>query len=127
MKSEHIGDTVFEEWTAEELANAFGNGEVCVIDVRTPAEYAFEHIDGALLAPLHNFQPKHLPSDQGKALVFHCGSGKRSRRVAEMCAEAGIKRVVHLEGGFAAWKAAGLPYMAVNPATGGVQQVGKSA
>jgi len=124
MKSEKIGDTTFEEWTAEELAEAFARNQVAIIDVRTPAEYSFEHIDGALLAPMHNFKPENLPyPDTGKPMVFHCGSGKRSRTVAEACAKAGFKKVIHLEGGFGAWKAARLPYMTVNPATGGVQRV----
>jgi len=124
MKSEKIGDTVFEEWTPEELAAAFARNEVAIIDVRTPAEYAFEHIDGALLAPLHNFKPENLPApDTGKPMVFHCGSGRRSRTVAEACAAAGFKKVIHLDGGFGAWKATKLPYIAVDPSTGGVRRV----
>jgi rhodanese-related sulfurtransferase len=42
----------------------------------------------------------------------------RSRRVSEACLEAGFERIAHLAGGFGAWKAAKLPYVAINPATG---------
>jgi rhodanese-related sulfurtransferase len=118
MQSESQGDAVFEEWTPEELKAAFDRDEVVVIDVRTPQEYAFEHIEGALLAPMATFKPRNLPTQDGKRLVFHCGSGVRSRRVSEACLEAGFTRIAHLAGGFGAWKEAKLPYVAINPATG---------
>jgi len=91
--------------------------------VRTPQEFAFEHIEGALLAPLATFQPRNLPGHTEKPLVFHCGSGLRSRRVAEACVAAGWTTVAHVEGGFAAWKAAKLPYVAIDVATGAQRRV----
>ncbi|WP_440995095.1 rhodanese-like domain-containing protein [Arhodomonas sp. SL1] len=118
---------VLEQWGPEELHEAFRKGEAAIIDVRTPQEFAFEHIRGALLDPLASFEPSALPSQEGKRLVFHCGSGVRSRRVAEACLAAGFGRVAHLEGGFAAWKQAGLPYVAIDPASGGQRMVGGEA
>lgn len=112
-----------ENWTPQHLRTAFEAGEVAIIDVRTPQEFAFEHIHGALLAPLATFEPRHLPSQEGKRLVFHCGSGVRSRKVAEACLAAGMNPVAHLDGGFTAWKAADLPYVAINPATGAPRTV----
>lgn len=112
-----------ENWSPEELAEAFARDDVAIIDVRTPQEYAFEHIPGALLAPLATFSPRNLPSQAGKRLVFHCGSGVRSRKVAEACLAAGLAPVAHLEGGFGAWKAAKLPYIGIDPATGGIKRV----
>jgi rhodanese-related sulfurtransferase len=123
MKTETKGGAVFEEWTPAELQAAFERDEVVIIDVRTPQEYAFEHIEGALLAPMSFFKPESLPGQQAKPIVFHCGSGIRSRRVAEACAAAGFDRIAHLAGGFTAWKQAGLPYIAINPATGGPRVV----
>lgn len=112
-----------ENWTPQQLKAAFEAGEVAIIDVRTPQEFAFEHIHGALLAPLATFEPRHLPAQDGKRLVFHCGSGVRSRKVAEACLAAGMRPVAHLEGGFGAWKAAGMPYVTIDPATGGMKTV----
>ena len=112
-----------ENWTPEQLKTAFDAGEVVIIDVRTPQEFAFEHIHGALLAPLATFEPRHLPAQEGKRLVFHCGSGVRSRKVAEACLAAGMRPVAHLEGGFAAWKAADMAYVTIDPATGGMKRV----
>ncbi len=127
MRSETIGEAVFEEWEPDELKAAFDRNEVVVIDVRTPQEYAFEHIEGALLAPMATFKPRNLPGQEGKKLVFHCGSGVRSRRVSEACLEAGFHRIAHLAGGFTAWKEAKLPYVAINPATGAPRLVDPEA
>lgn len=127
MKTEHTDNGCLEHWCPQDLAQAFARNEVAIIDVRTPQEYSFEHIHGALLAPLATFAPQNLPSQQGKQVVFHCGSGVRSRKVAEACLSAGITPVAHLEGGFGAWKAAKLPYVAIDPATGGIKRVDPSA
>jgi rhodanese-related sulfurtransferase len=123
MKTEQTDKGCLEHWTPQDLAEAFARNEVAIIDVRTPQEYSFEHINGALLAPLATFEPRNLPSQHGKRLVFHCGSGVRSRKVAEACLAAGISPVAHLEGGFGAWKAAKLPYVAIDPTTGGIRRV----
>ena len=114
---------MFETWTAQELAEAFDRNEVVVIDVRTPQEYMFEHIEGALLMPLAFFNARKLPGQSEKRIVFHCGSGVRSERVSRAALEAGIQHIAHLEGGFAAWKAAKLPYIGTNMATGAPQPV----
>ncbi|MFU8881335.1 MAG: rhodanese-like domain-containing protein [Rhodobacterales bacterium] len=123
MKTETVGDAVFETWTAEELAAAFDRNEVVVIDVRTPQEYMFEHIEGALLMPMAFFNAAKLPGQSDKRIVFHCGSGVRSERVSRAAIAAGVTRIAHLEGGFGAWKAAKLPHIGTNMATGAPQAV----
>jgi rhodanese-related sulfurtransferase len=122
MKSETIGAATLEHWTPEEVRAARDAGEIVIVDVRTVPEFAFERIEGALLAPMAELDPKALPAQTGKRIVIHCGSGIRSRRVAEACAAAGFDRIAHLEGGFGAWKAAGLPYIATDPATGNAKR-----
>jgi rhodanese-related sulfurtransferase len=124
METESLHGATFEQWGPKELYDAYQRGEVAIIDVRTPQEYAFEHIKGALLAPMSSFDASKLPAQQGKQLVFHCGSGVRSRRVSEACIKTGFERIAHLEGGFAAWKQAGLPYVTIDPASGNQQEIG---
>ena len=118
MKTENAEGGVLETWTVEEVAEAYDKGEIAIIDVRTTPEYMFEHIEGALLLPMAFAQPDKLPSQQGKRLVFHCGSGARSGKVARQCLQAGISPVAHMEGGFGAWKQAKKPYIATDPGTG---------
>ena len=124
MRSEDVGGATLEHWTPEELRAARDAGEVVVVDVRTVPEFAFERIEGALLAPMAELDPRSLPAQQGKRLVLHCGSGMRSRKVAETCLAAGFDRIAHLDGGFGAWKSAGLPYLGTDPATGNARHVG---
>lgn len=117
-QSETIGGATLETLSPQEVKDRFDRNEIVIIDVRTPAEFAFEHIAGAMLFPMSSFDPSKLPGQSEKAIVFHCGSGIRSKRVAQACAAAGMTTLAHMEGGFGAWKSAGLPYMAVDPATG---------
>jgi rhodanese-related sulfurtransferase len=84
-------------------------GEVLLIDVREPTEYAAEHISGAKLMPLSSFDPANLPQESGKKLVLQCQSSNRSAQAAQKMLNAGFDQVIHLQGGLSAWKAAGFP------------------
>ena len=123
MREESTPAGVLEHWTPEEVAAAMAAGEIVLVDVRTPQEYMFEHIEGALLMPMAFFSPAGLPVDGSKRVVLHCGSGIRSARMAGACFEAGASRVAHMEGGFGAWKGAGKPYIGTNMANGAPHRV----
>lgn len=118
MSNSNPAGTV-ETLDVAQVAELFAADKIVLIDVRTPVEYAFEHIRGALLSPLATFDTRHLPEQDRKPIVFHCGSGMRSKMVAEKCLAAGHRKVMHMAGGFAAWKKAGQAYITTNPATGG--------
>ncbi len=92
--------------------------EIVLVDVREPQEYAAERIPGALLFPLSTFDPASLPFSDGRPVVLHCGSGKRSAAALAACATAGVPVRQHMQGGIGAWKAAGLPTVELDPATG---------
>ncbi len=94
---------------ADELAQQMQAGRIVLIDVREPAEFLAERIPGAMLCPLSSFDAKAIPSDGERMVVFHCAGGKRSLDAAMRCLAAGRVATTHLEGGIAAWKAAGLP------------------
>lgn len=104
METEKTAHGVLEHWTPEEVRTAFDRDEIILIDVRTPQEFNFERIDGALLAPMQAFQPNYMPSQSDKRIVFHCGSGARSSKVARLCLENGVDRIAHIKGGLGAWK-----------------------
>ncbi len=101
-----------------DVARELQDGTVVLIDVREPAEYAAERIHGALLFPLSSFDPHALPECGKRSVVFQCGSGMRSARAVAICQKAGLSHDSHLKGGIQAWKAAGLPTVRVDPATG---------
>lgn len=118
MKTEDLNGETLTIYTPQEVKEKLDRNEITLIDVRTPFEYGFEHILGALLFPMSSFDPAKLPSQVGKPIVFHCGSGMRSHAIADRCAQAGVSPLAHMEGGMGAWKQAGLPHLAVDPATG---------
>ena len=118
MKIETVDGKELQVWSVQDVAEAYARGEIALIDVRTPQEYMFEHIEGALLLPMSFVNADKLPSQQGKQLVIYCGSGMRSGRVAAQCLAKGVQPVAHMEGGFGGWKAAGLPFIGTNMATG---------
>jgi rhodanese-related sulfurtransferase len=119
-KQENLDNGLLISLTPEEVKELFDANEIVVVDVRTPVEYAYEHIPGAMLYPLAALNPVKLPVQTGKPIVFHCGSGVRSTTVAKKCIAAGLTEVRHLEGGLGGWKKAGLVFAAVDPATGNV-------
>jgi len=115
-----FGKTKVPTETPQQIHDAMVRGEIILIDVREPAEYAAERIHGAMLFPLSTFDPQALPDAVGKALVFQCGSGKRSETAYDKATRAGVSVRAHMAGGIGAWKAAGLPTVTVDPATGAV-------
>ncbi|MGK7651453.1 rhodanese-like domain-containing protein [Roseovarius sp. B08] len=123
MHSETIGAATFETWSIDEVADAFAANEIVLIDVRTIPEYAFQHIEGAMLFPMPFFDANKLPGQSDKRIVLHCGSGLRSEKMARAAIEAGIDRIAHMEGGFGAWKEARKPYIGTSMSTGGPERV----
>ncbi len=99
-------------------------GNIVLVDVREPAEFANERIHGALLHPLSTFEPRAIPTDGKRRVVFQCGSGKRSRKALDTFLAATQADAAHLDGGIGAWKTAGLPCARIDPATGQVQDNG---
>lgn len=85
--------------------------DALLIDVRTPAEYDAEHVDGAECLPLDRLDPVALRQRAGDSLTvfFICQTGTRSQLAASRLREAGLDRVVHVDGGTNAWRTAGLP------------------
>jgi len=104
--------------TPQQIRDALARGEIVLIDVREPGEYAAERIHGAILYPLSTFDPGALPDEVGKQVVLQCGSGKRSEMAFKKALAAGVKVRSHMGGGILAWKADGLPVVSTDPATG---------
>ncbi len=127
MDREETENGTLEHWTPAEVAAAFAKDDIVLIDVRTPQEFGLERINGALLAPMQAFEPNHMPDQSRRQIVFHCGSGVRSARVAKLCLAHGEDRIAHMAGGFAAWKEDGQTYMGTDMATGAPKEMRKSS
>jgi rhodanese-related sulfurtransferase len=115
--------TTITQASPADIRDALASGEILLVDVREPNEYAFERIPGALLYPLSTFDPKAVPAE-GRRLVVQCAAGGRSMRAAQALVAAGHRHVTNLDGGINAWKAAGLPLIRIDPASGQVIERG---
>lgn len=87
-------------------------GDYVLIDVRTPAEFAEMHIDGAINVPLGDLQtlmPTLAGEVSGKDIVLVCRSGQRAQKATALINRPDAGDVFVLDGGIAAWDAKGLP------------------
>jgi rhodanese-related sulfurtransferase len=82
-----------------------------ILDVRTPAEFESEHIDGAYNVPLDTLGEHGPEIRAGVAtpVVLVCRSGQRARRAEEALKAAGMENLYVLDGGMDGWRAAGNP------------------
>ena len=84
-----------------------------LLDVRTPAEFAACHVQGAKLAPLGVLDPQKaagaLMPAPGVPIYLLCKSGGRATKAAEQFIAAGVPNVCVVTGGTDACVAAGLP------------------
>jgi rhodanese-related sulfurtransferase len=71
------------------------------VDVRFPAEYAFDKIPGAINLPLNEIRDASRSLDPNKVYVLYCQSGKRSSAAAFLLSQRGYKAFV-LDGGLRA-------------------------
>ena len=70
-------------------------GNVTIVDVREPSEYAGGHVPGAMLLPLGTVSSsaeKVLP-DKDAALLVYCRSGVRSLNASRELVSMGYKHV----------------------------------
>ena len=97
--------------SADEFLTAVAEPGTVVVDVRTPAEYAAGHVDGAINVDVESgdfaTQIAALPKDTQYAV--YCRSGRRSTVATNQMAEAGFTSLVNLEGGVADLQSAGAP------------------
>ena len=103
--------------TPAETAEKLTAGTAVVVDVRQSGEWDHGHIDGSVPAPrglLEFFadpaSPRHAAAlDPDRPMIVVCHSGARAALAAATLQDMGFTDVSILEGGLAAWLAAGLP------------------
>jgi sulfur-carrier protein adenylyltransferase/sulfurtransferase len=92
--------------TPRELRELLESGKkVALIDVREPAEWDINHIDGAQLIPksLINSGEGLAKLPQDRMPVLYCKTGVRSAEALAALKKAGFADAVHLQGGIVAW------------------------
>ncbi|MEX0343664.1 MAG: rhodanese-like domain-containing protein [Rhizobiaceae bacterium] len=102
----------------QEAAEMAKSDDVTLVDIRDIRELNREgRINGAIHAPRGMLEfwvdpesPYHRDVfASGNTFVFFCAAGWRSALATKSMQEMGLEPVMHIEGGFAAWKEAELP------------------
>ncbi len=88
-----------------------GNPDFVIIDVRTPAEFAGEHIENAVNMDFYSdtFRDELDKLDKDKIYLIYCRSGGRSGSTLDIMAELNFNEVYNILGGINQWKTEGLP------------------
>lgn len=84
-------------------------GEVYLLDVREPAEWAAGHAPGAQHLPMHELPGRLAEVPTDREVVVVCRVGNRSGQVVQFLVEQGWQNVRNLAGGMLDWVAAGRP------------------
>ena len=105
------GQQNFENTDVQGFAELIADTNVVVLDVRTAAEFAEGHIQGAIL--IDQGQSDFVVKAQAilsidKKIAIYCRSGRRSANAAGRLANVGYK-CVNLKGGILAWQGANMP------------------
>lgn len=128
-------DGVVGYWTPEALAGqpqttiqrrepgavrtAVERGEVLVLDVRDPQEYATGALPGSRNIPLRTLAQQLPTLAHAPAIVVYCQGGTRSAIAASLLSARQPHPVIDLVGGLHAWQAAGFPLeQSESPASG---------
>ena len=93
-----------------ELLERAARGDVTILDVRPPEEFASGHLPGALNVPLAELDARRGNLPRGREVVAYC-RGPYCVLAFEAVARlrAGGQAARRLEGGFPEWRSAGLP------------------
>lgn len=111
MAASVITEDMVATITAVEAAALLASTQVQVIDVRDYDDFAAGHLPAARAVPLDVLRADTDAELHGTTagVLFVCQRGVRSLSAAKMAERLGYTNLYSLEGGTAAWAAAGLP------------------
>ena len=94
--------------TAVQFAAALREPDTTIIDVRTPVEFAEDHLPGSVNVPIAgNFRDAMASRDKAHSYAIYCQTGNRSAQALQVMKELGFTRAYHLAGGIVSWRQAG--------------------
>ncbi|HET6604193.1 MAG TPA: molybdopterin-synthase adenylyltransferase MoeB [Xanthomonadaceae bacterium] len=98
------------EAIAPRRAHALQCDGAVLVDVREPAERALGAPETGLVLPLADIEAGRVQAlPRGALILTLCARGQRSQRAASRLRELGFEDAASIQGGFAAWREAGLP------------------
>jgi rhodanese-related sulfurtransferase len=93
-----------------EFSQKIKEAGVVTLDVRTPAEFAEGHIEGARLIDFQsgNFDTGIAALDKDAIYAIYCRSGNRSGQAVKTMQDSGFLNLYNLEGGVIDWANQGM-------------------
>ena len=97
--------------SAAAFAEALEEPGTVLLDVRTPAEFAEGHLEGAINLDMSagGFEAAIADLDPAVPYAVYCRSGNRSARALAVMEHLGFEHAFHLDGGIGAWERSGRP------------------
>ncbi|CAM4004959.1 sulfurtransferase TusA family protein [Cohnella lubricantis] len=100
IESKRYSDTIANE----ELKQKLERGDrMTILDVREPAEYAFNRIPGAISIPLGELEARLSELHPEDEIQVVCRTGTRSDMACQLLAEKGFARVNNVVPGMSEW------------------------
>jgi rhodanese-related sulfurtransferase len=112
--------------SVNDAKNMIEEGNVFILDVRTPDEFHAAHIKGAVLIPVTSLKnppgepilsyeyllanrTDELPDDCNTKILIYCKTGTRSTNASKVVVNAGYSNVYNMNEGIKVWIDAGYP------------------
>ncbi|MDO5096657.1 MAG: rhodanese-like domain-containing protein [Peptostreptococcaceae bacterium] len=82
------------------LADESQAGEILLVDVRQPEEFASGHIDSAINIPLGEVesQLETFEAFKDKKIILYCNTGNRSGQAAQLLVNNGFEKIYNADG-----------------------------
>ena len=119
-------DSTYTNVGVSDAKKMIEEGDVFILDVRTPDEFNAANIEGATLIPLSSLKTPpgepilppedllanrtdELPADCDAKILVYCKTGSRSTNASKILVSAGYTNVHNMQGGIKVWIDAGYP------------------
>ena len=113
--SEEVGKVIsveggtYRDITVAELEHMLENKDFLLVNTHIPFEGDLPNTDLSIPFDEITQNLDKLPADKNAKIVLYCRSGRMSRIAAKELVKLGYTNLWQLDGGFNAWKDAGLP------------------
>jgi rhodanese-related sulfurtransferase len=107
-----ISEDVFPSEAYRLISGKKDNGDLVILDICTPKEFAKAHLENAINLNFFSraFKSQLNTLDKGKTYFVYCKVGGRSKLAQKQMKKLGFKDVYNIVGGTLLWEEEGLPF-----------------